>query len=111
MNLLDTLKSKSESYTRGDISLETLRDWFAPYSIEPESEQDAEFTRIAYELIGDLSDLDDGFLTEEALKENLKSAFNSPSASSSLKIQLSFGLYSTSPARSASSTRREPVPA
>jgi hypothetical protein len=112
MKMLDILKSQTESYLEGKITLPTLREWFAPYSIDPESEGDADFTRISYELMGDLSDIDDGFLSEEDLKGNLKAAFDSQFASSSVKVQLSFGVYAVPQARSAragSSVKNEPA--
>jgi hypothetical protein len=89
--MLDTLKSAIFLYLADAIKLPAFREWFAPYSIDPESFCDAEFTRIAYELIGYFADIDAGELTERNLKMDLRKMYEPSFASSYIEINLDFG--------------------
>lgn len=100
---MDALKSQIFLYLGGQISLQQLREWVAPYTIEPGSHGEDEFSHIADELIGDFSDFDDKLLSESGLNANLKALADQQFASSFLEVTLEFGQYSRP------STRTEPV--
>jgi hypothetical protein len=88
MKLLDPLKSQILAYLGGAITLAALREWFAPLSMDAESSGDPDAIRAAYQMIGDFSDLDEGFLSDLQLKQNLVNLlFDPPFASPYLEIQ------------------------
>lgn len=89
--MLNALKSKIACYLDGEITLQALREWFAPFSIDPDSSADPRFAGIAYELIGDFSDLDDKLLSEDDLRIILGSIADPRSP---IEITLHFGHYS-----------------
>lgn len=89
MKSLDQLKSQILAYLSGTITLAALRDWFAPVSMDAESSGDRDLIRATYKMIGDFSDLDEGFLSEIQLKQNLVNLLFHPAfASPYLEIQL-----------------------
>jgi hypothetical protein len=106
MNFLDMLKSQIYNYLTGAINLQMLREWFAPYSIDPERYGDPKATRISYEMMSDFSDLDEGLLPERSLRMNLQNLYEPLFASSYSEIKLQFGGYSGwAPARTESLIR------
>lgn len=65
-------------YQQGKVSLDQLRNWFAPISMNLVSSGSPEQIRKANAIIGEFSDFDEGLLSEEQLKNNL-SAILKPS--------------------------------
>ena len=108
--MLDALKSQIFLYILDAITLRELREWFAPYSISPESFGDPEFTRIAYEMMGDLLDLDEGQLTERTFKISLQGSYEPSFASSYVEIKLNFGDRFSSIIPQTGSLIREAIP-
>ena len=70
-------------YLSGKISLVQLRYWYASISMDAVSSSNPDAVRIANAIIGDFSDFDEGFLSEDELKKNLSALlFPSPSLTS-----------------------------
>jgi hypothetical protein len=104
MNLLEALNSKLLAYLRGEISLRDLREWFAPVSLDARSSDQPKATKMAYEMIGDFSDFDEGFLDEAELQARLLALSAAPFASSYVEVSI---LGFSNPVRSSTVTARE----
>ena len=82
MGFLQELRSRILAYVEGKDSLIALREWFAPLALEIGSCEDAEARQIVYRMQRSLADESLGYLSENALKQNLFVAlFPSPSQS------------------------------
>jgi hypothetical protein len=83
MKLTDQLKSLILAYLCETISLADLRRQSASLSMDAGDSKESEALRIANAIVGDFSDVDEGFLSEQQLKQNLAALlYPSPSMAS-----------------------------
>jgi hypothetical protein len=71
MNMLDILKSQILLYINGGISLAAFRTWFGPISLNATTSGDPMLMNLSDELMGELSDCEEGYLNEQQLKISL----------------------------------------
>lgn len=89
--LLNTIRYQILAYWNREITLQALREWLAPITMDAASAADEPSQQLAMQLIGDFSDFDEGFIAEPALRQKLFNVI-SPFASSSVTYDLGFSL-------------------